>query len=461
MRKKYLLALVFGLMLSFSGYAQSESTAQSESKGSFFLSAGVNNGLFPNGPIFPINNFEIKKLFAAMVSGNYEFPTGAGNTVFGLEAGYSSGSRFGGKGGVDFLPFGFNVAYVYPLASFFYVGPRVKIGGLGLLGSDWNDVVLTVGARLEAELRSKSFPFGLFVAGGIDAFPFAPEFATLPVVEAGLRYPRGKFTWSSSSGTAKNKESAGTITGGSKDTGQSAQVAAVGTGAPATGQGATVGSGTAAAGTGATTSQTPGAASAVVGSGTAGTAIGTGTGTTTGAGTGTIGSGAPATTPSAGTGAAAVSSGAGPTAGAGAVATPSQSATAGTGGAIPGVPQGQNRSITLEDGRQGILNSIYFEPDNNVLIETYRPILDSVGRQLAADSGLKLLIRAYAADFGTAEGRYAVSSSRARFSRDYLTSQYGISANRFSSEAYGADKSPIYATSDWQTHRCVELILVR
>jgi len=84
-----------------------------------------------------------------------------------------------------------------------------------------------------------------------------------------------------------------------------------------------------------------------------------------------------------------------------------------------------------------------------------------VGKQLAADPGLKLLIRAYAADFGTADGRYIVSVNRARFSRDFFTAQYGVSLNRFNIEAFGSDRSPIYATSDWQSHRCVELILLR
>jgi hypothetical protein len=80
---------------------------------------------------------------------------------------------------------------------------------------------------------------------------------------------------------------------------------------------------------------------------------------------------------------------------------------------------------------------------------------------LAADPSLKLLIRAYAADFGTADGRYIVSVSRARFSRDFFTVQYGISASRFNIEAFGSDRSPLSATNNWETHRCVELILFR
>jgi outer membrane protein OmpA-like peptidoglycan-associated protein len=447
MRKRCLLALAFVLMLSFSGYAQSDSEAQSgsRSKGSFFFSGGVYNGLFSNGPIVPIHNFEIKKLFVAVASVNYEFPMGAGNIALGLEGGYSSGSRFGGVGGVDFIPIGINAAFVFPLTSFFYVGPRLKIGGLGLLGDGRSDLVPLAGARLEAELRSTGFPLGLFVAGGIELFPLAPELAMLPVVEAGLRFPRGKLTFSGSSSASKNKESAGTGTGGSRDdlTGQNVVTGAI-TGAGGMGTSGTVSSGGAGtAGTGTTSSQ-----GTTAGAGTAGSATGTGTGTAgaaTGAGAGAALTGAGA---NAGAGGATVGSGTG------------GSATVGSGTAIAGVAQGQNRSVILENGKQGILNSIYFEPDTAVLIESYRPILESVGRQLAADSSLKLLIRAYAANFGTADGRHLVSVNRATFSRNFLTTQYGISASRFSSEAFGADKAPIAATDDWQ-HRCVELIMYR
>jgi len=454
MRKRRLLSLIVGLLLSFSGYAQSESDAQSESKGSFFFSGGIYNGFF-NSPIHIYSNFEIKKLFAAMISGNYEFPLGSGLTVFGLEAGYSSGSRFGGKGNVDFMPFDLSVAYVYPLAKNFYIGPRLKIGGLGLLG-DRNDVVLMAGARLEAELRSTGFPFGLFVAGGVDIFPTAYEFATLPTIEAGLRFPRGKLKKSGSQDTVKTKD-----TDGSKGSSS-------GQGAVAVTPGAATGTGTS-AGTGATQGTTGGTQNqSATGAPTAGTPATppTGQGTsatqnqTSGAATAPV-----AQTPSS----PATSQGTGATqgqrpAGATQSQTPVAPATVGSGTVGPGLTstaQVQNRNIILDDGKQGILNSIYFEPDTAVLIESYRSILDSVGRQLAADTSLKLLIRAYAANFGTADGRYLVSENRARFSRDYFTSQYGISASRLSFEAFGADKAPVYATDDWQSHRCVELIMYR
>ena len=468
MRKRCLLALAFVLMLSFSGYAQSDSNAQSDSKGSFFFSGGVYYGLFSNGPIVPIPNFEIKKLFAAIASLNYEFPVGAGNIALGLEGGYSSGSRFGGLGGVDFIPIGLNAAYVFPLTSFLYVGPRLKIGVLGLNG-ERDGVLPLAGARLEAELRSKGFPLGLFVAGGIELFPFAPEIALLPIVEAGLRVPRGKLTLPSFSSTVKSKESAGASTVGSKDdlTGQTVAATGGATGTGGTGT-ATTGAGT----TGTTGSGTGGSTATATGTGATGTGTGTtqSQGTTAGTGTGTTGTGtgttqSQGTTAGTGTGATGTGAGAALT-GTGASATQNQgstsgSATTGSGAAIAGVAQGQNRNIILENGKQGILNSIYFEPDTAVLIETYRPIIESVGRQLAADSSLKLQIRAYAANFGTADGRYAVSLSRARFSRDLLNTQYGISVSRFTIEAFGAEKAPIYATDDWQSHRCVELIMYR
>jgi outer membrane protein OmpA-like peptidoglycan-associated protein len=412
MRKRCFFALAFGLLLSFSGYAQSES------KGSFFFSIGLSNGIFSSGPIVPFSNFEIKKLFALAASGNYEFPFGAGNAVFGLEAGYSSGSRFGGSGDVDFIPFGLTAAYVYPLTSFFYVGPRLKLGGLGLLGPDWGKVVFTPGARLEAELRSNSFPLGLFVAAGIDLFPFAPEFAMLPVLEAGIRFPRGKWQSSASAKTANNKEPAAALTGGSQGTssGQASGAAAAGTGSVVT------------AGSGPVTAAAAGSTGAAQSQGTSAGAAAAVSGPATGA---------------------AQSQG-----------TPAGAAAA-VSGPVAGAAQGQNRIIILENGKQGTLNSIYFEPDTDDLIASYRPILDAVGRQLTADPGLRLLIRGYAANLGYAGGRYDVSYNRAKFSSDELTRQYGIPANRLSIEAFGDTKPPIDATEDPQSRRCVELILYR
>jgi len=566
MNKKYFFALVFGLLLSFGGYAQSDSNAHSESKGSFFFSGGVYNGFFPNGPIVPIPNFEIKKLFAVIASGNYEFPMGPGNTAIGLEAGYSSGSRFGGNGGVDFLPFGLNAAYVFPITNFFYAGPRVRIGGLGLLGSDWNKAIFTTGARLEAELRSSNFPFGLFVAGGIDIVPFAPELAILPVVEAGIRFPRGKFKKSGSTDTSKNKEPPAANTEGFKDDldGQSITVTTTTivphpadaapaattpvvlppvtpspaevtiaeptliTPAPAevipaeptpADPGVTAASlepativpqptetvPVAIVPTEAIPEEpafvTPGVTAVVPAEPASDEAapvevipdepapvvavpaetnpeepafVAPGTAAFAPAEPASDEAAPVAITPDepvlVSSGVAVVPTAPAPAAPASPpVASPPPVAPASVATqaerppiqGITGASQAQNISVILEDGRQGILNSIYFEPDTAILIELYRSVLNGVGRRLAADPSLELIIRAYAAYFGTAEGRHTVSSDRAVFSMDYLAAEYGISENRFRTEVYGADRSPKYATEDWQTHRCVELILVR
>ena len=502
MNKKCLLAFAFGLILSFSSFAQSDPNAQSESKGNLFFSVGVYNGFFSGGPIVPFSNFEIKKLFAATIGGYYELPLGPGNAFFGLDVGYSSGSKFGGKGDVDFIPIDLTAAFVYPLVNFFYIGPRLKLGALTMLGPDWNKVVFTAGARIDAELRSTGFPLGLYVAGGIDLFPTAPELAMLPVIEAGLRYPRGKFTWFGSSDT-KNKEPAKTDTGSFKDDSSglvalapapatptpvvtdpvvpnpvapTPNVPAPATPTPTTPTPVVPTPVTPAPNTPASVVPPPATPPPVVPDPLVPTPA-TPTPTTPVPPTPVTPAPVvptpvapapvvpvpvtptpvplPPVTPVPAAPAPVTPA---PVAPSPVVIAPAIPAPTAPVSVAPGTP---GRNITLEDGRQGILNSIYFEPDTAVLIETYRPILESVGRQLAADPSLKLLLRAYAADFGTSDGRYIVSVDRARFSRDFFTGQYGISPSRFSIEAYGSDRTPIYATEDWESHRCVELIIFR
>ena len=524
MNKKRLLALVFGLMLSFSGYAQSNSEAQPESKGSFFFSGGVYNGFFSN-PLVLLSNFEVRKLFAGIASGNYELPMGPGNIALGLEAGYSSGSKFGGKGDVDFIPFGINAAYVFPLTSFFYIGPRVRIGGLGLLGPDWNKVIFSTGARLEAELRSTGFPIGLFVAGGVDIFPFAPQLATLPVIEAGIRFPRGKLKKSGSTGATKNKEPEPTppVTPTAVTTAPSvpppvepqpvepaaivpatnvpqpeepapaepaAIVAAPNVPQPEEPAPAEPVAIVAATNVPQPEEPTPAEPAAIVAvpeeaAPVEPAAIVAATNVpqpeepapAEPAAIVVVPEEAAPTEPVL---IASVPAETVPTEPATIVPTPVTPTTPPTIVPPPVVPasvetqaqrpplqgisgasQAQNIYLILDDGREGVLNSIYFEPDTAVLIELYRSVLNAVGRRMAADSSLNLLIRAYTADFGTIESQYVVSSDRDVFSRNYLATEYGISASRFSSELYGSDRSPKYATEDWKTHRCVELILVR
>jgi outer membrane protein OmpA-like peptidoglycan-associated protein len=86
--------------------------------------------------------------------------------------------------------------------------------------------------------------------------------------------------------------------------------------------------------------------------------------------------------------------------------------------------------------------------------------LDEVGRQLAANPALTLILRAYTAPFGTAGGRHMVSEERAAFCQNYFIRNYGIAANRMRSELYGSDRTPENITLDWESYRCTELIII-
>jgi outer membrane protein OmpA-like peptidoglycan-associated protein len=114
----------------------------------------------------------------------------------------------------------------------------------------------------------------------------------------------------------------------------------------------------------------------------------------------------------------------------------------------------------MVDGQQGHLRSVYFFADSDVLIQDSRFALDEVGRDLAADSGLRLIVRAYTTPARTAEGRLQVSMDRAAFCREYLSRSYGIAASRISSFYYGSERTPVQADDDWESLRCVELIII-
>jgi outer membrane protein OmpA-like peptidoglycan-associated protein len=111
-------------------------------------------------------------------------------------------------------------------------------------------------------------------------------------------------------------------------------------------------------------------------------------------------------------------------------------------------------------GSQVLSREVYFEPDTAVLIDSYWPVLEAVGRELAANPALHLSMRAYAAPFKTEEGRYMVSVDRARFCRNYFMDNYNIASSRISFDAFGSEEAPEHATSaEWMTYRCVELIV--
>ena len=113
----------------------------------------------------------------------------------------------------------------------------------------------------------------------------------------------------------------------------------------------------------------------------------------------------------------------------------------------------------LAIGGQRLMDSVYFEPDTAVLIEASRINLETVGRELAANPHLRIHLRAYTAPFGAATGRLLVSQARANFSRDYLIHNFGIQADRITTEIFGSKRTPEYVNDDWASYRCVEFII--
>jgi outer membrane protein OmpA-like peptidoglycan-associated protein len=114
----------------------------------------------------------------------------------------------------------------------------------------------------------------------------------------------------------------------------------------------------------------------------------------------------------------------------------------------------------MVDGRQGYLRSVYFQPDSDVLIETSRSEMDAVGQEMAADSSLRLILRAYTTPAKTPEGRLMVSRMRADYCREYLTRRYNIASNRITSFYYGSESMPVRASEDdWESQRCVEMVI--
>jgi outer membrane protein OmpA-like peptidoglycan-associated protein len=448
MRKFRLLALVFGLMLSVSGYSQTSILEHLLFQGTFY------KNFFPNSNLAFSSYTSTDYLNIVALGAAWEQPIWKGLGFLGIEAGYSSGSRFGGKSSMDFIPVMLNAGYDFLLGDFFSVGPNLKLGGFGLFTPIGNKFVPLIAGHLEGEFRYKPFPLSLYAAGGVDFFPTVS--GVLPALEVGMRF-RPYALFNRSNANEKSEAVASS---------QAAPVAsAQGTAAPAaaseTSAQAPVASaqGTAAPAPAAAATATPAAPAPVASTqGTAAPAPAAAAAATPAA---------PAPVVSAqGTAAPA------PAAAAAAPAAPAPVASA-QGASTPAAPLQPNRGSQAQaagislggtpvvfEGRQGHLRSVYFEPDTDVLLETSRASLDAVGREMSADSSLRLILRAYTTSAKTPEGRLMVSRERAEFCQDYITRRYGIASNRITSYHYGSDRTPVMATDDMESQRCVELIIL-
>jgi outer membrane protein OmpA-like peptidoglycan-associated protein len=96
----------------------------------------------------------------------------------------------------------------------------------------------------------------------------------------------------------------------------------------------------------------------------------------------------------------------------------------------PPAPAPTGRRDIMDTSKHSLFAEIHFEPDTAILIESGRPQLEAAGRYLQANPGMWILVRTYTAPFGTADGRFMVALERARFCRDYLLQNFGISPER-------------------------------
>jgi outer membrane protein OmpA-like peptidoglycan-associated protein len=108
-----------------------------------------------------------------------------------------------------------------------------------------------------------------------------------------------------------------------------------------------------------------------------------------------------------------------------------------------------------------LLGVVFFEPDGAVLRESSRPSLDAAAAALAANPQARIIIRGYAAPFGSLGGQESVSAGRARFCGGYLQSVHGAAPERIHLEWFGAEGSPETGETDtpWEFRRSAELFL--
>jgi len=195
----FIVALV--VFLAASGFAQTNENESEYPKAGFFFGAGISSGIFTSDKLAVYSDLDLLRLNPAKIGAYYEIPLGIGNFFAGLEAGFASGSSFGGVGGVSFIPLNANATFAFGIADILYIGPSLKAGILGIMGNDNHSLTPLLGAALDLELRYKYFPLSIYAQGGVNAYPTTNGFNMLPTVEAGVRIPRGSFGRSSSAST--------------------------------------------------------------------------------------------------------------------------------------------------------------------------------------------------------------------------------------------------------------------
>jgi len=118
-----------------------------------------------------------------------------------------------------------------------------------------------------------------------------------------------------------------------------------------------------------------------------------------------------------------------------------------------------SRVAYTDDGRQGTLFPIYFVPETTEFRADSIPVMNNVGRRLAAGSEPQVLVRAFAISDTTDDFRYTLSVNRSRVVRDYLIRHFGILPSRIIIEAFGTERVLERDMDEWEPLRCAELLV--
>ena len=340
MNRYRFLTLILIVMLTVSAHAQNEDRMD------FFLSAGWAWNFINAEKHYLVPHYWLEEITLLKFGASVGFRLGPGRAYAGLEGGYSSGSNFGGQGGMDLFPMALSTAWYYPLIqNTIFIGPSLKFGALGISGEGWSEFLPMAGARAEVDFQYPYLPVSLYAAAGVDIYPTAHETGLFPIAEIGIRVPRR------------------------------------------------------------TRIRPPPPPVVIV------------------------------------------------------EVIPEPEPIVDDRDYEREAREAREALITaINVYDRGFINPIYFEPETAVLLDNYRPRLESVAQQMVADSSLMMLLRGYTAPFGTIESRYVVSEARTAFTMEYLIQEYGISPDRIIREHYGSDRLPVHATDDVVSLRCVELI---
>jgi outer membrane protein OmpA-like peptidoglycan-associated protein len=113
-----------------------------------------------------------------------------------------------------------------------------------------------------------------------------------------------------------------------------------------------------------------------------------------------------------------------------------------------------------DDATLTLMAVVLFDPDNAFLGAANIGKVDEIGEKMAANPAMRIVIRGYAAPFGTEYGQLRVSEIRARVTMDYLMSMHDVSSARIVLEWVGAAEMPKNARIGvYEQYRAVDVFI--